>query len=70
MLKPFEKIRRFGDVIKEVRQAGVNLDVVYDIEMSYYKESGNPDDMPPKELKEKIDKGELGLKTQKGFYNY
>jgi 3-hydroxybutyryl-CoA dehydrogenase len=48
----------------------VGLDVVYDIEMSYYKESGNPDDMPPKELKEKIDKGELGLKTQKGFYNY
>lgn len=31
MLKPFEKIRRFGDVIREVRQAGVNLDVVYDI---------------------------------------
>jgi 3-hydroxybutyryl-CoA dehydrogenase len=49
---------------------GVGLDVVYDIEMSYYKESGNPDDMPPQELKEKIDKGELGLKTQKGFYKY
>ncbi|TFG28265.1 MAG: hypothetical protein EU532_05730 [Promethearchaeota archaeon] len=48
----------------------VGLDVVYDIEMSYYKESGNPDDIPPQELKAKIDRGELGLKTQKGFYDY
>ncbi len=49
---------------------GVGLDVVYDIEMSYYKESGDPKDLPPQALKDKIDKGELGLKTQKGFYTY
>jgi 3-hydroxybutyryl-CoA dehydrogenase len=49
---------------------GVGLDVVYDIEISYYKESGNPDDLPPQALKDKINKGELGLKTQKGFYTY
>ncbi|MBD3254619.1 MAG: hypothetical protein GF383_05975 [Candidatus Lokiarchaeota archaeon] len=48
----------------------VGLDVVYDIEMSYYKQSGNPDDIPPDALKEKVEKGELGLKAQEGFYSY
>ncbi len=49
---------------------GIGLDVVYDIEISYYKKSGLPDDKPPDRLKEMVDKGELGLKTKKGFYNY
>ena len=49
---------------------GVGLDVVYDIEMSYYKESGDPNDKPPQTLKEMVDRGELGVKTGKGFYNY
>jgi 3-hydroxybutyryl-CoA dehydrogenase len=48
----------------------VGLDVVYDIEMMYYKESGDPKDKPPHELKDKIDKNELGQKTGKGFYNW
>jgi 3-hydroxybutyryl-CoA dehydrogenase len=46
----------------------VGLDVVYDIEMMYYKESGDPSDKPPNALKEKVDRGELGEKTGKGFY--
>jgi 3-hydroxybutyryl-CoA dehydrogenase len=49
---------------------GVGLDVVYDIEMSYYKESGNPDDKPPQALKDKIKRGELGIKSGKGFYDW
>ncbi len=49
---------------------GVGLDVVYDIEMSYYKESGDPNDKPPQALKDMVDKGELGLKSGKGFYKY
>lgn len=49
---------------------GVGLDVVYDVEKSYYKESGNPDDKPPQALKDKIDRGELGLKAGKGFYDW
>jgi len=48
----------------------VGLDVVYDIEISYYNESQDPRDYPPSALKEKIARGELGVKTGKGFYNY
>jgi 3-hydroxybutyryl-CoA dehydrogenase len=48
----------------------IGLDTVYNVEVSYYKESGNPRDKPPQALKEMIDKGELGAKTKKGFYDY
>ncbi len=48
----------------------VGLDVVRDIEMVYYGESGDPRDMPPRVLLEKIERGELGVKTGKGFYTY
>jgi 3-hydroxybutyryl-CoA dehydrogenase len=48
----------------------VGLDVVYDIEMSYYSESKDPKDLPPKALREKIERKELGVKTGKGFYTY
>jgi 3-hydroxybutyryl-CoA dehydrogenase len=48
----------------------VGLDVVRDIEMVYYSESKDPKDKPPEALKEKIDKGELGVKSGRGFYSY
>ena len=48
----------------------IGLDVIYDIEMSYFKNSGLPDDKPPDNLKEMVDKKELGVKTGKGFYHY
>jgi 3-hydroxybutyryl-CoA dehydrogenase len=48
----------------------VGLDVVYDIEMVYYRESGDPKDKPPDALLEKIKRGELGVKSGKGFYTY
>jgi len=48
----------------------VGLDVVYDIEMSYYQESKDPRDLPPQALKEMIERKELGVKTGKGFYTY
>lgn len=48
----------------------IGLDVVYDIEMSYFKNSGYPDDKPPKLLKDMIEKGQLGVKSGKGFYEY
>jgi len=48
----------------------VGLDVIYDIEMVYYNHSKDPKDKPPDALMEKIKKGELGVKTGKGFYTY
>ena len=48
----------------------VGLDVVRDIEMVYYRESGDESDAPPKLLLDKIARGELGMKTGKGFYSY
>lgn len=48
----------------------VGLDIVKQIEMTYYAESGDPDDLPPAALDEMIEKGLLGEKTGKGFYTY
>jgi 3-hydroxybutyryl-CoA dehydrogenase len=48
----------------------VGLDVVYDIEMQYYLDSGDPKDRPPDALKAMIDRGELGVKSGKGFYDW
>jgi 3-hydroxyacyl-CoA dehydrogenase len=48
----------------------VGLDVVYDIEMVYYNDSKDPKDKPPDALLAKIKKGELGVKSGKGFYTY
>jgi 3-hydroxyacyl-CoA dehydrogenase len=48
----------------------VGLDTVYNIEMVYYNESKDPKDKPPDALTEKIKKGELGVKSAKGFYTY
>ena len=48
----------------------VGLDVVADIEMVYHRESGDESDLPPKLLLDMIEKGELGMKTGKGFYTY
>ena len=48
----------------------IGLDVVYDIEMMYYNESGDPTDKPPKKFEEKVKRGELGVKSGKGFYDY
>ena len=48
----------------------IGLDVVYDIETIYYKESGDPTDKPPKAFEDKVERGELGVKSGKGFYDY
>jgi 3-hydroxybutyryl-CoA dehydrogenase len=48
----------------------VGLDVVRDIENIYYGETGDPKDAPPEVLLERIERGELGVKTGKGFYSY
>jgi len=48
----------------------VGLDVVRDIEMMYYRESGSPSDRPPPLLDDMIEAGTLGEKTGEGFYTY
>jgi len=48
----------------------VGLDVIYDIEMVYYRNSKDPKDHPPEALKQKVAGGELGVKTGRGFYSY
>ncbi len=48
----------------------VGLDVVRDIENLYYAESGNETDKPPAFLDEMINRNELGIKTNRGFYQY
>ncbi|MCM3588017.1 3-hydroxyacyl-CoA dehydrogenase family protein [Mesobacillus maritimus] len=46
------------------------LDVNYLVRMQRYQESGDERDKPSKIVKEKVEKGELGRKTGKGFYTY
>lgn len=48
----------------------VGLDVIYDVAQAFYNESGDERDKPPKTITEKVEKGELGQKTGKGFYTY
>lgn len=48
----------------------VGLDIVRQIEMTYYNDSQNPDDLPPRQLDEMISNRFLGEKTGKGFYEY
>ena len=46
------------------------LDVIRDVEISYYEDSGDPSDKPPKILEDLVAKGHYGVKTGKGFYTY
>jgi 3-hydroxybutyryl-CoA dehydrogenase len=48
----------------------VGLDVIWDIEMVYYNDSKDPKDHPPQALRDKIERGDLGVKSGKGFYTY
>jgi 3-hydroxybutyryl-CoA dehydrogenase len=49
---------------------GIGLDVIYNVESSYFQESNDPKDKPPEKLKLMVERGELGLKSGKGFYQY
>jgi 3-hydroxybutyryl-CoA dehydrogenase len=48
----------------------VGLDVVLDIERVYFEESEDEDDRPPAILLERVGRGDLGIKSGKGFYSY
>lgn len=46
------------------------LNVTLAVENSYYRESREERDRPPEALKSMVERGELGVKTGKGFYSY
>lgn len=48
----------------------IGLDVVRDIELQYYKVSGDELDRPPDFLEMMITNGRLGVKSGCGFYSY
>jgi 3-hydroxybutyryl-CoA dehydrogenase len=48
----------------------IGLDVVRDIELIYFRASGDPSDRPPAFLDAMVGRGELGEKTGLGFYRY
>lgn len=48
----------------------IGLDVVRDIEEVYARESGDPSDLPPPILTDRVARGDLGRKTGRGFYEY
>ena len=48
----------------------IGLDVIRDIELHYAAESGDPADLPPPILTERVERGDLGVKTGRGFYAY
>lgn len=48
----------------------IGLDVIRDIEMQYYLDSGEERDRPPQMLEEMVAQGHLGVKSGRGFYTY
>lgn len=61
----------YGLPVGPFGQMDINgLDITYQVEMSYYLESGEERDHPPDALKAMVDRGDLGVKSGKGFYTY
>ena len=48
----------------------IGLDVAYAVEQSYYEATKDPRDKPPEVFEEMVKKGDLGMKTGKGFYQW
>lgn len=48
----------------------VGLDVIYGAGLSIYEQTGDPLDKPSAILEEKVKRGELGMKSGKGFYDW
>ena len=48
----------------------IGLDVIRDIEMQYYLDSGEERDKPPQMLENLVTRGHLGVKSGQGFYTY
>ena len=58
---------RWGHSARWTRSASMS---VKDIEEHYASESGDPADLPPPILTDRVARGDLGMKTGCGFYTY
>lgn len=72
-----EEVDRLWEIVMSTEQMGpfarmdrVGLDVVLDIERTYWSESRDPADRPPRLLEEMVAQGQLGVKSGRGFYVY
>lgn len=48
----------------------IGLDVAYAVEKSYFDATKDPRDRPPEAFEEMVKRGDLGMKTGKGFYQW
>lgn len=46
------------------------LDIGYNARAERYAETGDPADRPPEALARRVERGDLGRKTGRGFYDY
>jgi len=46
------------------------IDVNYRVRMQRYRETGDPQDLPARTVREKYERGEWGRKSGRGFYDY
>jgi 3-hydroxybutyryl-CoA dehydrogenase len=48
----------------------IGLDVAYAVEKTYFEATKDPRDKPPEAFEEMVKRGDLGMKTGKGFYQW